>query len=447
MVDVHNLSGHIVAGWLLGNILGSGADGIVYEAIREELHAGVKIFFPDILERNGLESGLERLELQLQLKGMKHHPNLVEIYEGGLIDEWNTIYIAMEKVAGISLDVAIGNLSKHDIPLLLGQLASAAKFLESIGLVHRDIKPANIMISENHKCLTLLDLGIVLRHLEKDDERLSGDEFIATTRYSPPEFVWRNEESDDEEAWRAITFYQIGATLHDMVMGFPLFKGNDKPRAKLYDAVRLMPPLIKNEEMPQWICLLAKCCLVKNWRERLQLVSWSNFDGDSTSSDNVEKLVRKIKLTQIVAEEESNFVSASMQNSQIDLRNRRAQDLWDLQGKVFLEVRRFLIDSKIFPKFKGTQNPIKENKYILSFVFEVDKNRLFNEELTVNVELSTNENQEIAFTLYIDAHLSFGKEIFSGRWIEMLSVGTASAIVQQAFLEITNGIISENSGS
>lgn len=441
MQDVNNLSGHELKGWLLKERLGEGADGVVYEAEKDGRIAGIKIFFPDILEQNGIEAGLERLELQLQLKGRKFHENLVEVFEGGFLEDWKTIYIAMERVCGKSLDKLIGKIPENEIPPLLMQLASAAQFLEEHELVHRDIKPANIMISDDFKTLTLLDLGIVLKHLSPDEERLSGDEFVATTRYSPPEFVWRNEEASDENAWRAITFYQIGATLHDMIMGKPIFEGFDKPRARLYDAVRLLPPVVENKNCVDWICYLAKCCLVKNWRERLHLVSWASFKEAELSTQSVDKNVQLIRLRQIRAEEYKNYEANRALISDKALKNQRAQELWDLQNKVFLDVRQFLIDSSIFPRFNGTQMAANEGRYIFNFAFDSDPERFFSEKIVFKVEISSEDNYELAFALKVDALKEKGLELFSGKWIEMLTVGRASAIIQQSLLEVAGRMV------
>ena len=112
----------------------------------------------------------------------------------------------MELVPGTSLNKLVGHVPPAIIVPLARQLASAAQYLDEVlNLAHRDIKPANIVISDDLQKLTLLDLGIV-HQLPVDDAqgRLSGEEFVASVRYSPPEFVWRTEEEDADGAWRAV---------------------------------------------------------------------------------------------------------------------------------------------------------------------------------------------------------------------------------------------------
>jgi len=104
---VEDLVGKEVQGWHLTGCIGSGADGIVYAGRKEGTEAAVKIFFPESLAKNGLASARERLELQLALIGKKHHPNLVEVFEGGEFQALGTLYLAMELVPGTSLDKLI----------------------------------------------------------------------------------------------------------------------------------------------------------------------------------------------------------------------------------------------------------------------------------------------------------------------------------------------------
>jgi serine/threonine protein kinase len=174
VANVEHLVGAEVQGWQLTRIIGRGADGIVYAGQKEDIEAAVKLFYPESLATNGLAGARERLELQLALIGKKHHPSLVEVYAGGEDTTLGTLFLVMELVPGTSLDKIIGHIPPAAIVPLVVQLASAARYLETIELVHRDIKPANIVISDDFKKLTLLDLGIVSQLLPDDDQgRLS----------------------------------------------------------------------------------------------------------------------------------------------------------------------------------------------------------------------------------------------------------------------------------
>lgn len=438
-VNVKTLGGAVISGWVLDKEIGAGADGIVYSARKDNQVAAVKVFFPEVIA-NGQDEAMERLELQLSLAGKKHHPNLVEIFDGGRESDLdNVLFLVMELVPGNSLDKVLEEVPADAIPSLVSQLASAASFLHEKGLAHRDIKPANVVISHDFTKLTLLDLGIVLNTCRTNDERLSGKEFVATLRYSPPEFVYRKEESSLDEAWLAISFYQIGATLYDMIIRRPLFDGYDQPRGRLYDAVRWRSPDFAGANCPEWLVTLAKCCLVKNWRERLRLISWRSFSGPPEQDDMAYRM-KLLKLRQIRGEEMQirDKIESEMRSRQDD----RIRELWDLHNGVFLETRQFLMEEQLFPRFGATYNRITDKKYQHVFTFYPDEALMFKEPVEARMCLSV-EEQEVSTELWMLVQLQNGETLFNAKWTEMLTVASAAALIQGALIEVAGKIIPE----
>lgn len=440
MTDFHELSGRTIREWTLIEPIGTGADGIVYSAVKDGEQFALKLFFPETLKKNGYDEGLQRLELQLQLKGKKHHQYLVQIFDGGELPELDTLYVVMELVPGTSLDKVIDKVPREAIPKIVDQLASAAEHLETWGLVHRDIKPANIVISDDFQSATLLDLGIVLATDLSDAGRLSGDEFVATVRYSPPEFVWRTEESGDENAWRAITYYQIGATLHDLIMAKPLFSGHDTPRAVLYDSVKYRTPVIGADDCESWLITLAKSCLVKKWRERVQLVNWDSFRKTSDIND-VDHQTKLIRLRQLRHEEGRIFKAEQAKNN--FPANGRFHELWDLHNRVFLEIREYLMSTDIYPRFSGSAIRANEKCYLLKFEFDEDDELMFFSKVTVDVQLSIDEEFEQASILEVIGSHQEGEIIFSSKWTEVLTIESTSRLVQNALLQIVSQLVPE----
>jgi len=436
-MDVRSLVGTSFLNWDVKQSIGAGVDGIVYLVEKENSQRALKLFFPEVIAKNGLEEQLERLELQRTLIGKKQHRNLVEIFEGGYLEEHKTIYIFMEYVAGKSLDLLVGKIPVHSIFPLISQLADAAKFLEEQALFHRDIKPANIVVSDDFTSLCLLDLGIIHQSPDAadDDRRLSGDDFVASLRYSPPEFVWREEISSDVNAWRAITFYQIGATLYELIEGKNIFHGLDTPRARLYDCVKYKTPHFESTGVDGWIINLAKACLVKSWRERLQLVSWDGFKGPPGTS-NVIDIRTSIRLMQVHAEEAHNFTQhvAHQEGANINL-------LWNLQEEVFLEIRSFLMSDIIFPQFSSSHQPVSAKEYKMEFVFEVDKVRAFKKVLKFTVILKCDETSQHSILVAISA-VSDGEELVEGLWTESMSTELVYNICQLSFYAAAEKMIS-----
>ena len=116
------------------------------------------------------------------------------------------------------------------------------------------------MISGDFSKAILLDLGVLLpigaESLTDVDQR----QFIGTLRYSSPEFLFRQEENTIE-GWRAVTFYQLGAVLHDLLMKKVLFEDFTDPFPRLVEAVKSEKPHIASEDHR---CVhLANRCLMK----------------------------------------------------------------------------------------------------------------------------------------------------------------------------------------
>lgn len=439
MVDIKNMSGQTFRKWNVQNEIGRGIDGVVYKAKREEEgEVALKLFFPEVVAKNGLGEEQERLELQLSLVGAKHHPNLVEIYEGGYDDTTDNFYLVMEYIPGRSLDKLLDTIPRQFIASLLKQLAEVAKFLHDRGLAHRDIKPANIVVSEDFLKLTLLDLGIATDDDDRlCDKNLSGEEFVGSVRYSPPEFVYRKEVRTDENAWTAISYYQIGATLHDMLMQKPIFQGFDAPRGILYDSVRLRTPNIVAPDCEPWLAQVARACLVKNWRERIQIVNWDLFNGPQSDASDLHSKVLDIRLRQILADQEKVRKTEELINS---VQPDRLQELWRLQSDTFLRVRQFLMTANIFPRFSGTHEANDKGGYNLKYLFEKNADLLFRQELRIDILLKVSPTTQLTTDLTITATVN-EQTISESSWTEAFSVESASDLCQRALIEIADQVI------
>ena len=166
----------------------------------------------------------------------KEHENLVKIFDGGYCEKTENFFMVMEYSDAPNSAEVLSKVPRKSIGPFISQVASAARFLEDLGHVHRDIKPENIMVLEDFSKVILLDFGVI-RPMGKGNDTDSTDDtpFLGTLRYSSREYLLRNEE-DTKDGWRGLTFYQIGAVLHDMIMQYPILKNQSKPYARLVQA-------------------------------------------------------------------------------------------------------------------------------------------------------------------------------------------------------------------
>jgi serine/threonine protein kinase len=270
------LRGQIVGGYKILELIASGKTAAVFRASNGSVTVAIKLFDPDIVEEDGIEPQLERIELQLTLRDYPHE-NVVRLFDGGYDADANFVYLAMEDVGSLTLAKALPTLQLENINSIVLQLVAAARHLEDHKLAHRDIKPDNIGYDPATNKLRLLDLGVIRPFGEPGDTDDDGIlKFIGTLQYSSPEFLLR-EMDDTVEAWRGVTIYQIGAVMHDLIVRKPIFSTQQYPYARLANAVQHTMPEIISDDVEPAVISLALSCLIKDPSVRLSLVPWERF--------------------------------------------------------------------------------------------------------------------------------------------------------------------------
>jgi len=292
------LAGKKVGKYNISKLLDHGKSAAVFLATKGGNNFAVKIFDDELISKYGDEAQFERIERELGLKD-KPHENLVRLHDGGICDVTKNHFIVMEFIQGENLKNCLHEIEMIDVWSYISQLANAAKHLEKLGYAHRDIKPENIMINIQEKKLTLMDLGVI-RPLKGSD--LTDNDgismFIGTLQYSSPEYLLRNEV-DDTDGWRALTFYQIGAVLHDMIMQVPIFSTECEPYARLVHAVSDLIPEICSEDVSEDLVMLAKCCLQKKPGDRLSMITWENFHPSDEKNDAKARVSKKMEMANL----------------------------------------------------------------------------------------------------------------------------------------------------
>lgn len=270
------LCAQAIEGWTIDSLIDHGKSAAVFKVTGPTGLAALKIFDDELIQRHGDKTQLERIHRELGLIG-KHHSNMVAILGGGVHADSNNHYIVMEYLDGPSLSKCLTAIPETKIPALIEQLVSACEFLEEHKLAHRDIKPANIVLVDDFSRLILLDFGVLkpvgeVGLTDVDGQRL----FVGTLQYSSPEFLLRDEE-DNEQGWRALSIYQVGAVLHDLIMRRPIFDEFVNPYAALVNAVQHEQPSVASEAVPSYLIDACRMALVKDPEKRLSLVGWDAF--------------------------------------------------------------------------------------------------------------------------------------------------------------------------
>jgi serine/threonine-protein kinase len=260
-------------GWTLIDTAGRGGTAPVFSVETPEGIRALKLYDHEFSAGTRGEESLKRIRLQVEELGQHDCPYIVSVYEGGEFED--RLYVLMEKAVGRELEKILKEIPRSDIRDLIDQVARAALFLRSRNLCHRDIKSANIFYDAESKTAKLLDLS-VLRDIE-DPIGLGTDHggqlpVVATSRYSPPEYLFRLIDPG-AELWHALDVYQLGGLLHDLIMREPMFeeeyqKTKETNRYRFAWIVATQSPKVEALDVDQDLVVLARRSLDKDWSRR-----------------------------------------------------------------------------------------------------------------------------------------------------------------------------------
>lgn len=302
-----------IAGWQPHECIGFGKSAVVMRATREGESAALKVFHPELIERYGREAQLLRVERERRLIGITH-PHMVRILDAGVCTSHDKMFVAMEFVEGATLRSALSTIGGDAIEAIVEGIARAAKFLEDSAIVHRDIKPENIVLRANGGDAVLLDFGVMRPVGDSSATDQNGySSFVGTHQYCPTEMI-HGKVDDTIEGWRAVSFYQIGALLFDLLTGRPLFEEYRTRIADLVKAIDEYPPAFREDVRAPRLVALAKKCLLKNPAERLSLTSWSDFffseDAGRTSIEARKRRLSELRATEGASNKIARFDQA-----------------------------------------------------------------------------------------------------------------------------------------
>lgn len=250
--------------WQIGEELGRGGFGVVYQAIDRDNgeHRAIKLMrpqkAPDLREN-------ARISRELENGRSLVHRNVVSTYASGRADD--SYFLVMEFCAGgnvaqvvqsqgpfgveeamkMIFDVLAGLEYAHSVPVMM--VTARGEPVKAVGLVHRDIKPHNVLIGTagSDRVYKIADFG-----LAKAFELAGMSDLTKTgTLQGTTQFMCRQQMANYKRAKPEVDVWAAAATLYYALTGsLPRdFPPGRRPSEMIY-ATQPVPIAARGVEVP-----------------------------------------------------------------------------------------------------------------------------------------------------------------------------------------------------
>ena len=212
-------SGREIGAFRVGNVIGRGAIGEVYEATDSTTGsaAAIKVLHEHLKdEAEHVDRFLREVDIVRQLES----PHIPAMRGAGRASD-GTPYLAMERLRGIDLATDLRRRTKlpvDEVSALVDQAGLALHAAHEAGVVHRDVKPQNLFRTSGPEGVWMvLDFGV--SKLLTSAGTLTQGAAVGTPAYMAPE----QARAQDVDA-RADVF-SLAAVVYRALTGRPAFSG------------------------------------------------------------------------------------------------------------------------------------------------------------------------------------------------------------------------------
>lgn len=230
----------------------------------------IKKILPHLLQR---PSFLQMFLNEARLAAQLNHPNIVQIYDLGKVDE--IYFIAMEYIFGRDLSEIGYKTKKAQKPIPIefatkiisqvceGLYAAHNKndtFGQPLNIVHRDVSPHNVLVSFSGN-VKILDFGIA-KAANQYDQTQQGILKGKVSYMSPEQILGDPIDARSD-------LFSLGAVFYELVTGYRLFTGdNDIAILRSITEDDVEPPSTFNKEIPPDLEAIILGMLEKNPDDR-----------------------------------------------------------------------------------------------------------------------------------------------------------------------------------
>ncbi|MDP3507016.1 MAG: serine/threonine-protein kinase [Candidatus Melainabacteria bacterium] len=208
--------------YLVQSVLGEGGMAVVYRAhhVQMERTVVIKVMQGWLLSNR---NSVERFERECKLTAKLNHPNIVSVYDVGLINGKEP-YLVMEYIKGESLADKINNsgaLPFATTANIIIQICRGLQEAHSSGIIHRDLKPDNVLLqhkSDRPDWVKIVDFGIS-NFVHGSKKLTKTGRMVGTPEYIAP------EQLKDRPIDMRTDLYGIGIMMFEMLTGRVPFDG------------------------------------------------------------------------------------------------------------------------------------------------------------------------------------------------------------------------------
>ncbi len=234
------LTGTLLGGaYRVGQLLGEGAMGSVYEGTQEALNRRVAI---KVLKTRGQlsQATLTRFAREARAAAELGHPNIVQVTDFQW-REGEAPFLVMERLVGRSLREVIAQekkLPEGRVAFIANQILDALSAAHHASIVHRDIKPDNVFLTRLaaiEDIVKLLDFGVA--KLTTEGSLTAHGARVGSPAYMSP------EQAAGRPVDARTDLYCLGATMYHALTGRLPFDTNDLAELLTWLESRPVPPL------------------------------------------------------------------------------------------------------------------------------------------------------------------------------------------------------------
>src|SRR5262245_48892864 len=265
-------------------LMARGGMGEVYRAHDKRLERDVAMKVLPVVYSTDPER-LRRFEQEARTAGKLNHPNILTVYDVGVID--GAPYIVTELLEGEELREQLkhGAVAQRRVLAYAREIAAGLAAAHAKGIVHRDLKPENIFVTVDGR-IKILDFGLAKLKEQPPGSIEAGQlqnttpgVVMGTASYMAPEQVQGHEAEERSD------IFALGVILYEMLRGERPFSGESA--VQVMNSILTVDPLDLNEanpRIPQLLARIVRRCLEKKPEQRFQSASDLSFALEALTS-------------------------------------------------------------------------------------------------------------------------------------------------------------------